>query len=49
MASTVYTGELSEKTGDQAVTMTLSSGSAVTAMTLSVTDGGDLTVTCTTS
>jgi len=48
MATTIYTGKLSEKSGDQAVTMTLDTGSAVTDMTLAVSDGGDLTVTCTT-
>ena len=48
MATTIYTGELSEKSGDQAVTMTLDTGSAVSAMTLTVSDGGEMTVTCTT-
>jgi len=48
MATTVYTGELSEKSGDQSVTMTVSTGTAVTAMTVTVKDGGDITVTCTT-
>ena len=48
MATTVYVGELSERSGDQAITMTTTSGTAVTAMVLTVTDGGDLTVTCTT-
>jgi len=48
MASTVYAGDLNDKTGDQAVTMTLTTGSAVSAMTVAVTDGGKITVTCTT-
>jgi hypothetical protein len=48
MASTVYVGDIVEKSGDQAVTMTTTSGTAVTAMTLAISDGGKLTVTCTT-
>jgi len=47
MAETVYTIDLKTKSGDDAYTTALSSGSAVSAMTCSE-NGGVLTVTCTT-
>jgi hypothetical protein len=47
MASTVYTVALKDKTGDDAYPTVLSSGTAVTAMTVTE-NGGVLTITCTT-
>jgi hypothetical protein len=49
MATTVYSAVLRETTGDQAITPTKTSGTAVTAMTITRSEGGDvLTITCTT-
>ena len=47
MATTVYTVELKTKSGDEAYTTALSSGTAVTALTCTESDGV-LTITCTT-
>ena len=47
MASTVYTADLKDMSGDEAVTPALSSGTAVTAMTITKSDEV-LTITCTT-
>ena len=49
MASTVYTAKLRDTSGDEAITPALSSGTAVSAMTITRSEGGDvLTITCTT-
>jgi len=47
MASTVYTIKLEQKTGDDAYPTVLTTGSAVSAMTATESDGV-LTLTCTT-
>lgn len=47
MASTVYTVDLKDKTGDDAYPTVNTSGTAVTAMTVTE-SGGVLTITCTT-
>lgn len=49
MATTVYTARLRDTSGDQATPTVLDSGTAVTAMTITREEGGDLlTITCTT-
>jgi len=47
MATTVYTIDKRTKSGDEAYTTSLSTGTAVTAMTCTESDGV-LTITCTT-
>lgn len=47
MATTVYTADLKDLDGDEAIPTTLDSGSAVTALTITKSDE-KLTITCTT-